>query len=196
MKALYLIITTLFLVSCNKSGDNPAPATSANTTQFVKYFIGKGKHYANDDSTTLVIVNTNEQKFAVKFDSSAIYQTVLLSNQADINKLYGFSDNQAFHQQFSARFGWNWLNNGLHLWAYDYNNSNREYKDLGAVAIGKEIICSIKVAGDTYVFAVDGKETVMPRAATTATGYGYKLFPYFGGDETAPHDITIFIKEL
>jgi hypothetical protein len=25
---------------------------------------------------------------------------------------------------------------------------------------------------------------------------GYKLFPYFGGDELAPHDVKILIEDL
>jgi len=36
----------------------------------------------------------------------------------------------------------------------------------------------------------------MSRASSTATAVGYKLYPYFGGDEAAPHDINIWIKEL
>jgi hypothetical protein len=32
--------------------------------------------------------------------------------------------------------------------------------------------------------------------ATTPKGQGYQLYPYFGGDETAPHDINIWIKNL
>ncbi|RDC63253.1 hypothetical protein AHMF7616_01854 [Adhaeribacter pallidiroseus] len=30
----------------------------------------------------------------------------------------------------------------------------------------------------------------------SGTSDKYKLFPYFGGDETAPHNIKIEIKEL
>ncbi|MEO5783498.1 MAG: hypothetical protein ABIQ07_09520 [Ginsengibacter sp.] len=35
----------------------------------------------------------------------------------------------------------------------------------------------------------------LPRTSTTAKAIGYKLYPYFGGDETAPHEIDIWIKE-
>ncbi|MBL0883016.1 MAG: hypothetical protein IBJ16_06680 [Chitinophagaceae bacterium] len=47
---------------------HPPPSTAG----FTKYVIGKGKHYSNNDSTTIVIVKTNALKFLVRFDSSAI----------------------------------------------------------------------------------------------------------------------------
>ncbi len=37
---------------------------------------------------------------------------------------------------------------------------------------------------------------IMPRASTTVKSSGYKLYPYFGGDEFAPHDVRVWIKEV
>ncbi len=183
-------------VSCKKTTVDAPVTVVDNSPKFITYKIGKGKNYANNDSTTIIITNYTEQKFIARFDSSAVYTNVLPSNQADINKLYGFADNNMFHQIYSARFGWNWLNGGLHLWAYDYNNGVRDYKDLGTIAIGKDINCSIKVLPNNYIFSVDGRETSMLRTSPSPTGVGYKLFPYFGGKETAPHDVVILVKEL
>jgi hypothetical protein len=36
----------------------------------------------------------------------------------------------------------------------------------------------------------------LPRTSTTPLAKGYLLYPYFGGDETAPHAIKIAIKSL
>jgi len=36
----------------------------------------------------------------------------------------------------------------------------------------------------------------MSRASTTTEAEGYKLFPYFGGDESAPHTISIWMQEF
>lgn len=194
IKYCWFLLAYCVLMACNKTAETTAIPVVAATPQFVKYTILKGRQFS--DSTTIAVVVTSEMKFVVKFDSSAIYTTIDPNNQADINKLYGFSDNNAFHQLFSARFGWNWLGNQLHLWAYDYVTATRDYKDLGVVTIGKEINCSIKVTANQYIFSVDGKEITMVRTAGTAMGSGYKLFPYFGGDQYAPHDINIWIKEL
>ena len=194
MKIIACLALICVVVGCKKETANIVAVD--NSAKFVTYKIGKGQNYPNKDSTTLIITNYTEQKFIAKFDSSAIYTNALASNQADINKLYGFADNNMFHQVYSARFGWNWLNGGLHLWAYDYNNGVRDFKDLGTVVIGKDINCSIKVLPNNYVFSVDGKETMMLRTSPTPIGVGYKLFPYFGGDETAPHEVVILVKEL
>ena len=133
-------------------------------------------------------------KFTVRFDSSAIYQTTDRENQYDINKLYGFSDNNMDHHQYSARFGWRWSDGALRLFAYVYNEGKVESKELSAVNIGEEIHCSIKVQSDTYLFSLNNQLTEMPRKSTTLTGKGYQLYPYFGGDELAPHEVDIWIK--
>jgi hypothetical protein len=195
MKINCLLSVLLFLAfSCEK----PAIEILTNkaTTTFTNYKITQGQHYANNDSTLLLSTNYKQLTFICKFDNSAIYNTTLKEHQGNINKLYGFADNNRHHQKFSARFGWNWVNGSLHLWAYTYNDGNRTYKDLGAVAIGSEISCTIVLLPSAYIFGVNGIETLMPRTATTSTAIGYKLFPYFGGQEPAPQDITILIKEL
>jgi len=50
------------------------------------------------------------------------------------------------------------------------------------------------VSGKSYIFTLNGKATTMTRSATTAKGAGYQLYPYFGGDVVAPHEVKIWIK--
>jgi len=161
---------------------------------FTKYTIAEGQQFCNNNAYNTT--SYSELKFIAKFDSSAIYKTIDPGNQDDINKLYGFSDNNAAHHQFSARFGWGWTNNALRLYGYIYNNGIRDSKELGTVAIGYENNCSIKVTPTAYQFSLNGKTDSMPRNSKTVKAEGYKLYPYFGGDEQAPHVINIFIKEL
>ena len=170
--------------------------TTLNTssTQFIKYIIQKGNQYC--DGNGYKEVELSEMKFIVRFDSSAIYETRLTENQQDINKLYGFSDNNADHHQYSARIGWRWSDHALRLFAYVYNEGAVSSKELTAVAIGAEINCSIKAAGSNYLFTINGTTTSMPRLATTEKAKGYQLYPYFGGDEVAPHEINIWVKPL
>ncbi|HEU5052177.1 MAG TPA: hypothetical protein VFT78_03645 [Hanamia sp.] len=165
-----------------------------SSQSFIKYNIFKGKQYC--DRNIYVPLNVNQLAFKVKFDSSAIYKTQKPENQGDINKLFGFSDNNTMHHDFSARFGWRWSNDSLRLFAYVYNRGVMTYKELGIVEIGKENNCSITVSGDQYLFELNGVETKMPRASTTPKAEGYQLYPYFGGDEPAPHDISIWIENL
>jgi hypothetical protein len=193
----FLCLLSIAFSSCQKKVEIIEKIKNLQPTQetgFVKYTIKKGQQYC--DMNTMAKVEYEELKFKVKFDSSAIYTTISVENQWDINKLFGFSDNNKYHHEFSARFGWNWSRNGLTLFAYTYNNSVRESKSLGTVAIGQEHNCSIKVTADKYIFTLNGKVETMPRTSTTTKAVGYKLYPYFGGDELAPHDVSIWISEI
>lgn len=172
---------------------NPVVLAPPNIS-FVQYNIKAGEQYC--DKNFLTAVQYNELKFWVKFDSTAMYTTLLASNQNDINKLYGFSDNEARHHEFSARFGWRWSGKALRLFAYVYNSGERSSVELGAITINAAHYCSIKVDGDKYIFTLNDKTFTMPRTAKTVKGIGYKLYPYFGGDELAPQNINIRIKEL
>jgi hypothetical protein len=197
MKATVLLVAAAFLFTgCNKMAENIIDKTTAPSAsgQFTKYIIQKGNQYC--DGSVYKAIETSEMKFAVKFDSTAIYETKSEENQYDINKLYGFSDNNADHHQFSARFGWRWSGEALRLFAYIYNNSSVTSKELSIVDVGAEINCSIKVTSTNYLFTVNGITTRLPRMATTEKAKGYQLYPYFGGDEVAPHQINIWIKNV
>lgn len=194
---LSVLAAFLVLSSCKKSlveNVKDRFGNNKNTSQFVDHLIAQGTH--NSDKNAYRPVTTSEMKFVVQFDNSAIYQTAAADNQGDINKLYGFSDNDQDHHTNSARFGWRWYNNQLQLFAYVYNNGVQSDKLIGAFPLNQEISCSIRVAGSSYVFTANGTQATMPRAATTAQAVGYQLYPYFGGDETAPQQIRIQIKEI
>lgn len=198
-KILIICLPVFLLIACTKpleQLDNSVIKKESTTTtkSFVEYTIVKGNQYC--DKNNFVPVKYSSLSFKVKFDSSAIYKTRQSQNQNDINKLFGFSDNNALHHEYSARFGWRWSDNALRLFAYDYNNGVMSFKELGTVEIGKENECSITVSGAKYIFKLNGSETIMPRASTTSEAEGYQLYPYFGGDELAPHNISIWIEEL
>jgi len=160
---------------------------------FEKYTIPEGEHYADKQRK----IETSNYRFQVHFDNSAIY-TLPDVDQHDINKLTGFSDNRSHHQRFSARFGWRYSDNALRLFAYVYNNSNWIEQELSEIEINQTYTCGIKVKGDYYIFYIEELqiEVMMPRAATTDNAIGYKLYPYFGGNNVAPHDIKIWLKYL
>ncbi len=192
---LLTALALVLLISCQKeiSHDQPAPPPVV-TPQWVEHIIVKGAH--NSDKNIFKAFNKVEQNFMVRFNNSAIYQTVNPSNQPDINKLYGFSDNNQEHHTNSARIGWRWYQNELQLLAYIYNNSIQSDKFITAVPLNQDINCSIKAEGNLYTFKVNNVVVTMPRASTTAGAVGYQLYPYFGGDEPSPQEIKIQIKDL
>lgn len=191
---LFVFLQIVLITSCSKNEPLVTKTEDVPITPFKTYSIDSAAHFCNDN--TFVTTSTNELKFIVKFDSSAIYSTKDFNNQDDINKLYGFADNNKHHHQYSARIGWRWSNNALRLFAYIYNEGIVADKELSSIAIGKEHQCEIKVTPNHYIFSVNNYIDSLPRKSITQKAEGYKLYPYFGGDETAPQKITILIKDL
>lgn len=175
------------------------PTTISNQEQVVKaqeftpYLIPKGQHSCTTNGYAGLDVTSYQ--FQVYFDSSAIYE-LPATDQDDINKLSGFSDNGAVHLQYSARFGWRWSNNHLRLFGFVHNSGKIIEKEICIIEIGKTYTCGIRITKGEYVFTVDElkKTATIPRSATTATSQGYRLYPYFGGNNVAPHEIRIWIK--
>lgn len=195
IKLTVLAFFVFIFASCKKESATPALATTQQTVlkNFTDYLIRAGQQYC--DQSIYKATTVTSMSFIVKFDSSAIYTTLDPVNQYDINKLYGFSDGNN-HQFNSARIGWSYNDQALRLYAYTYFNGLRQSSEITTVSFGAEVNCSIRAASDRYVFIVNGIEVTMPRALSVIPSIGYQLYPYFGGDESAPHDIHIFLREL
>ena len=186
----------LCLCSCHKMAESitdKAPAVTA-PGEFISYTIKKGSHFC--EGNFYKTVDDDEMNFIVRFDSSAIYKTVIPENQYDINKLFGFSDNNAGHHQYSARFGWRWSDHALRLFAYVYNKGVVISREIGTVKIGELVNCSIKISASHYTFLLNENSIHLPRSSSTARAVGYQLYPYFGGNETAPHEIRIHLRQI
>ncbi len=180
---------------------HPIDTTIIDTTDttvvldtFITYIIPAGANYVLGNS--YLAFSQKSISFKAIFDSSCIYTNVNPVNQADINKLYGFSDCNTFHQINSARFGWNWKDGAMHIHAYCYSDTVRIYKELGTVPLNAEVNCKLEVVSGYYVFTLNGFKDSVSRHCTDTIASGYKLLPFFGGDEMAPHEIRIKIKEL
>jgi hypothetical protein len=185
-----LLFTTLLVSSCEvvsiARGEEPAPASAT-------YLIPKGAHSAQ--TRALKSTKKSRIRFEASFDNSAIYATSDAKNQGDINKLFGISDCGSEHHTNSARFGWRWYKNRLEIHAYTYKNKVRQSEFIGTVELGQKATYEIRLEDEQYVFLLNDKKVTLPRACTGEAN-GYQLYPYFGGDETAPHDIKINIREL
>ena len=191
MKINYLLVGLLITCfsGCSKMGNAVDPVT----TDVVKvYTIKKGSHSADGNSFKLVYTSTLNCE--VVFDSSAIYQSRIKGNQQDVNKLIGFSDCGDHHQQNSARLGWSWNGEAVAMYAYAYRNGERVIRYLKSFPLHQSIVCAVSVVGDKYYFSAGSAKDSLNRHCAGYGGVRYKLYPYFGGDETAPHDITIKMK--
>jgi hypothetical protein len=166
----------------------PAKAASKE----VQYTIAAGSHHAVNRYQS---ISKKELRFKVRFDSSAIYTTADPTNQADINKLFGFSDCGTHHHTNSARFGWRWFEEKLELWAYTYEKGERMSELISEIDLNKTYEASIRATDTAYLFELNDTVKELSRACS-GQPEGYLLYPYFGGDEVAPQDIRIWIEEM
>lgn len=183
----YILIFIITFFGCKKEAEDLLHIHNLET-----YTIKEGYHNSVE---RIWLFHKTELRFLAQFDNSAIYTSKYPINQYDINKLYGFSDCSSLHHQNSARFGWNWQNNKLNIYAYCYENSHIYSEFIKSIEINKIYEFKIDCTENSYIFYIDGVELTTIRKCSKG-GIRYYLFPYFGGDETATHEIKIKIKEL
>jgi hypothetical protein len=181
MRYFTIFFITIILFSCHE--------TNMILEKWDTYKIKKGK---NSSGFHVMQFTDNRLQFQAIFNNSAIYSTVDSNNQADINKLFGFSEELDGHHENSARYGWNWDNNKLNIYAYCYANGVVENKFICSIKTDSSYNYEIFKTNTNYIFVFNGNQIIMDRGDNL--GVGYLLFPYFGGTEKAPHDITIKIK--
>ncbi|KYG80222.1 hypothetical protein [Roseivirga echinicomitans] len=168
----------------------------------VEYLLPKGQHmskrlggFPNDKSGTL---KSDVLDFTARFDESVRYD-LGNRNQDDINKLFGFSDCNSLHHENSVRFGWRYslVKDMVEIFSYAYTNGVVGYHHMGDIAIRETAHYQIQIVGDKFYLLLNGEmKQEVERGTNCEVGLYYKLYPYFGGDEPAPHDISIYIKEI
>lgn len=147
--------------------------------------------------------NLKQLSYEVEFNDSALYD-LKSSDQLDINKLFGISFGH-HHWHNSIRFGWRSAypsEKKVEILAYQYLDGKRvteQDKELtiGFVNPNEEYRFTIQVKENSYWLQIGTENTIefgmmLPHNGNLCK-FGYQLFPYFGGNRTAPHDITISI---
>jgi hypothetical protein len=158
---------------------------------FERFTIKEGNHYATYRTELL---QNHLLSFEAKFDNTVVYQTETEENQYDINKLFGFSDCNSHHQEHSARFGWRWVSDSVEVFAYSYVGGERISQLMGKTVPFQVDQYQLLLTEDAYIYRFNENEVTILRTQSCNQGVYYLLFPYFGGNETAPHDIHIYIK--
>lgn len=155
------------------------------------FTIKKGDHYTFHANKVI----GNNLKYEVLFESSCAYD-LGNANQFDVNKLFGFNACNSLHHENSARFGWVYLDGIIEIYAYVYENGVRDMEQIATVNIGEWNSFELINTGASYAFKVNNILYIWDKENTCVTKYNYMLYPYFGGDEVAPHDITIQLRSL
>ena len=184
MKRL-LLIFILILSSCKKEVDDLG---------FRTYTIPQGKHSSGN------FINHPENSrivFDFMLDESAIYETEVPENQSDVNKIYGMSDFGKRHQKYSIRLGWRYIRGEIQLCWLRHEEGRHSSGTIRTIEIDEIYNAVINITTFYYQFVIDGDTTLVRRRPEGYWGLvrRYYLYPYFGGNEYAPHDITIKIRD-
>lgn len=161
--------------------------------EYATYNIKRGRHHCDQRKPTLW--NKNEIQFLVKFDSTCIYAIDSI-DQADVNKLIGIADNAFQPSKNSARLGWRYdlQKQKIEVLTYTHQNRKFDFTPICYVDINKEYNCSITL-NDKYTFKVNDN-TIEQSRSSKQKHFHCLLFFYFGGNQNAPHDISVQIKIL
>jgi hypothetical protein len=174
--------------------DLPACSPPGEPDGSKKYTIYQGEHYCTPHPGESF--NGSTLKAQIKFGENCAYN-LNNNNQGDLNKVFGFSDNFSLIHRHSARFASRWIveRGVMEIWAYWYRSGEVGYEKIGETTLGRWDTYEVSGSGSTYYFNFNGNAITTARSAPLQ-GIKVKSWPYFGGDEVAPHDMDIYIIEL
>ncbi len=161
-----------------------------------KYKIKSHNHYSGFH---IGLTFGKKVSYVCKFTESCLYDLYSNDNY-DINKLCGFSTTYNHHYQ-SGRIGWRCLDGKtIQILTYTYNNHVRSQEVvLGTVLPNEEFECSVEDVESAYIyrFSKSGNTNVVrnPKQPDKVL-FKYLLYPYFGGNMSAPHDMEIYVKRV
>ena len=161
-----------------------------------KYEIRKGHHRSGVFfDLRLFDYNLN---FDFLFEENCYFQPIE-EDDFDINKLYGFS--YGLHHKDSIRLGWRPSKNEgkIEVFIYYYNNGKRDWKYLSDVGTDRVYNCSIELFNDSFIVKINDSlgnnmSSELIDFQFPKIKWGYYLFPYFGGNKTAPKDMAIWVR--
>lgn len=165
-----------------------------------KFKIKKNSHYSGLHINPFI--NKSELLCKVIFNETCKYNLETI-DQLDFNKLIGLSF--GLHHNNSIRIGWRYdnINNKIEICPYIYYLGNKpkgwEVPVISYINLNEQYYFKIKRTHDKYIIEVLANTTDLisyyefPITSSSIPKFGYVLYPYFGGNRKAPHDIEIEI---
>lgn len=172
------------------------------------FLLKKGKH-SSTPRKFRIYACTTKFEWNVKFSRECWYEKEKVEFTG-VNKIRGVSFGIHHEKPWGKWKLTKWLvNSALIGWQPQFNDLEKEkislylYYDVNGIEY-REIFKTVKVDEEfkiTYTIKDDGvyininDESTQYRMRTkTWLRLGYHLFPYFGGQSTAPHDMVVTIK--
>lgn len=156
------------------------------------YIIKKGEHYSAHPVKPYF--GKTSFKVTVNFDESCRYDLGGV-DQLDVNKLFGVSFGN--HEVNSIRIGWayNLETLKMDIYTYTYENSVRKINKIGSCSLAENVVINLKLNFGSSTYQTNSIISI-PQEQVFAYSYpalkaGYYLYPYFGGNNPAPHEMSI-----
>lgn len=182
-----------------------------------KYVIHKGRHRSGFYFKPY-IGKIDSINFSVSLNPTMFYDFKDADN-FDVNKIKGISF--GYHHKNSIRLGWAMSDDGMdsdnpeiQFWIYYYNMGERYFKKIGSSislwwvermnqsANFIDFNFSFKFNYNNDIINIQYTELLTGAIDVTSIRFsfpnvncGYHLFPYFGGNRKAPHDVCIYIDQ-
>lgn len=162
--------------------------------------IKKGRHYSQWWKTFAIWFNKTEVKRLFFFRPDCKYD-LMSDDQTDHNKLFGIG--YFWNKNESARIGWRWDTDSSKfiLSGYTHVNGDIFFKDICEVSAHESLQGIIRILPAYYEFEILTEDGGVQLGRVTISKkhtkkLGYAMGFYFGGNRTAPHDMSIDIKKV
>jgi hypothetical protein len=164
------------------------------------YTIKKGSHYAKGtfwDKFTAIGFNRKILNATFCFSQSCWWAPPRNNDDLDLNKLCGIGYGLNHHKN-SVRLAWvpDFNQPGkIKIFGYTYDESSAGHKSQFIKTVQAGSVCNGRIVnnGANYQMSVDGTMITMENKSGDP-GLCFGLFPYFGGNNTAPHDMDIELE--
>ena len=167
------------------------------------FLIKRGKHDSTKGGPRSLKLNTRVNRrlsFRVMFPAGNDYTTSNPANQSDFNKVMGITTNRIHDNSLRLGWAWNPATRLMDLGFYAYVDGNRTMRVLKSVPLGQWTSVEMTMTNDAVTVRADeayfevrsslGLSKVIPTMTwVLATAY-------FGGDETAPKDLTVKVDGI
>lgn len=176
------------------------------------FTIKQGRHFHQVPPLgTLPWVGARRIERYVTFDANCAYDSAAY-NADDVNKLFGLSFGFSGVHHNSARFGWRWSQSAqcIELLAYVYNRGRKSWDEqlrypvVAQMQPGQRVLCCINYHDSGfYTFTAWAGERdkllgdpVAVAAPDKLPAFGLTCGFYFGGELTAPHEVSATIARV
>ncbi len=167
-----------------------------------QYLIKKGNHYCSMSIfERLGDIGWKLKKYSVRFvlQSSCWWAPPRNNDDNDLNKLTGIAYGLSVHSN-SVRLTWVpdfTVNGKIKIYGYTYDEKSADpkftYLYITSVQVGQSCTGCIEVQGNKYAITVNGVTVLMDNLHPDPN-LCFRLYPYFGGNNTAPQDMIIEIE--